>query len=157
MIDFSPAARAQFNLSSAPDPALLLLEISHPDLVDPVRVVNNLEDVVSNGDTFTACAFNLVPPSDLAQGQPRATLTVDNVGKVLTSWIENSSGGEGATVRIMWILYSDPDTIEFEVTMYLYDVAMDMFRVTGTLAFEDWLNRPGVTLTYRPDTAPGIF
>lgn len=156
-IDYSAAAKKQLNATSANDPILLLLEIDHPDLASILRVTNNNEDVTHLTNVFTALPFEITPPDDLSQGQPRAQLVVDNVGRVMTQWIEDSGGGDGATVRLIQILHSDPDTIEWEVTMNLYNVSMDMLRVTGTLAFEDFLNMPGVTVTYRPETAPGLF
>ena len=37
---------------SAPEAPLVLLEIDHEELASPVRVVNDTQDVVSNGNTY---------------------------------------------------------------------------------------------------------
>ena len=52
---------------------------------------------------------------------------------------------------------SDPATVEWEITMDLNNLSMTMLEVTGELSFDDLLNKPGVTLVYRPNVAPGLF
>jgi hypothetical protein len=96
-------------------------------------------------------------PDDREGQMPRAELMIDNVGKDLVEPLEASNGGEGATVRIMEVLRSDPDTIEWEATLDLKSVRFVQMEVTGALGYEDILNRPAVLLAYRPDVAPGLF
>lgn len=136
---------------------LLLLEITHPDLAAPVRIVNDNQDLVSNGNTFLACAFRAALPDDISQGQPRATLAIDNVGSVLTQWIESSGGGEGAQVRMMQALRSDPDTLEIDITLGITDIKMNAVEVTGTLSYDDLLNMPGIAMQFRPENTPGLY
>jgi len=145
------------NDTGAPEAPLILLEINHPDLTTPIRVVNDRQDLVSNGNTFIAMAFRAALPSEPEKGLPKARLAMDNVGKELVTWIDGSNGGEGATVRMMQVLRSNPDNLEVDITMDLSDVTMDSLEVTATLGFEDLLNRPAVMLSYRPDKAPGVF
>lgn len=136
---------------------IVLLEISHADLVTPVRVVNDNSDVVHNGDTFLALAFRITMPDDLKESPPRASLAVDNIGKELVSWLEMSNGGEGATCRMIQILRSNPNVVEWETTLNLNNVGMNSREVSGNLGYEDLLNRPGLPIVYRPDVAPGLF
>jgi hypothetical protein len=82
---------------------------------------------------------------------------VDNVGRVLTDWIDSSKGGRGATARFIQVLPSDPDTIEWDLTMNLDNIEMDALRVRGELTFDDLLNLPAVAVTYRPEVAPGLY
>lgn len=154
---YSDAFKANINAVAETEAPLVLLEITHPGLAEPVRVVNDNQDIVSRGFRFVALAFQIVLPDDLEEGLPKATLAVDNVGRELTQWIEESRGGAGATVRIMQVLRSQPDVIEWDVTLDLSNVRMDAATVQGTLSYEDLLNRPAVTLFYRPETAPGVF
>jgi hypothetical protein len=44
-----------------------LLEISHPQLAVPIRICNDTQDIVSNGNTFTAMGFRVSLPDDIAQ------------------------------------------------------------------------------------------
>jgi len=145
------------NSTGAAEAPLIALEITHPDLVTPIRVVNDNQDLVHLTETFVAMAFRIDLPTDEDRGLPQARLAVDNVGREMMQWLEASDGGAGAKVRIIQLLRSAPDTVEWEITMDLSNVKATMLEVTGRLGFEDLLNRPGVTLTYRPDTAPGLF
>lgn len=155
--NYSAAYMETVRRTSADEAPLILLDITHPGLTEPARVVNDTADVVSFGNTYTALAFDIALPDDPEEGLPRAMLAIDNVGRVLTQWIESSNGGRGAKVRIMQILRSNPNVIEWEVTLDLSNVRLDAQRITGTLSYEDLLNRPAVMLWYRPETAPGIF
>lgn len=156
-MDLSTAARKKVNSTVASELPLQLLEIDHPDLLAPARIVNDTQDITHNGNVFTALGFKLTLPDDLSQGTPRANLTVDNVGRELTDFIESSAGGKDATVRIILVLRSDPNTIEWEITMSLDNVSLSMTAVSGQLGFDDMLNRPASTVTYTPVVAPGIF
>lgn len=155
--NYSNAWKETTNSTGAAEAPLLMLEIEHVDLAEPIRVVNDAQDLVHNGDTFVALAFGATLPDDLEQGEPRAVLTVDNVGRELTEWLELSGGGRGATVRMIQVLRSAPDVVEWEVTMDLNDVRVNLADVSGTLTFDSLINLPGIALTYRPDVAPGIF
>jgi len=143
--------------SNAKELPLTLLEITHSGLAIPVRVVNDTQDITVNGSVYSAMAFRATLPDDLSQGQPRARLAIDNVGRELTSWIESTGGGKDAEVRLMQVLRSDPDVLEIDITLGLDDVSMTQIEVSGVLSFDDILNRPAVTVNYRPEIAPGLF
>jgi len=83
---------------------LTLLEIYHNELTAPIRVVSDNKDFVLNGKTFTALRFGIKLPVDKEKQKPRVTLTMDNVGRVLTDFIDQTNGGRGAQVRIMHVL-----------------------------------------------------
>jgi hypothetical protein len=153
----SAAYHRTINATSADESPLLLLEIDHPDFSQPIRVVNDTQDLVSNANTYVGIFFHCKLPDDREGQMPRAELMIDNVGKDLVEPLEASNGGEGATVRIMEVLRSDPDTIEWEATLDLKSVRFVQMEVTGALGYEDILNRPAVLLAYRPDVAPGLF
>lgn len=154
---YSAAFRRNINATSAQESPLILLEISHPSLGAPIRVVNDAQNLNSNGQTFVALAFDIVLPDD-AEGQlPSARLRLDNAGKDLVEPLEASGGAEGATVRVMQVLRSDPDTIEWETQLDLRGVEMSNLDVNADIGYEDILNRPAIALTYRPDVAPGLF
>lgn len=150
------ALRRELNATSGTAP-LLLLEISHPDLPAPIRVVRDTLDVTHDGEVFTAMAFDARIPDDLEGQNPRAELVMDNVGREVSAWIEASGGGQGATVRMIVIRRDDPDVIEWEVTLDLSNTFMNQSVIRGSLGFDNLLAQPGVTITYRPEVAPGLF
>ena len=96
-------------------------------------------------------------PDDFDGRLPKASLSIDNVGRELTTWLESSGGGRGATCTIRLVMREAPDVIEYEITMDLVNLGIDWRTVTGQLGYEDLLNRPAVRLQIRQDTAPGLF
>ncbi|HHJ11888.1 MAG TPA: DUF1833 domain-containing protein [Chromatiales bacterium] len=155
--NYSGPFQETINAVSASEAPLVLLEISHPGLTQPIRVVNDNQDLTHQGNVFTAMAFRFIPPDDLENGMPRAQVVMDNVGRELVTWLESSNGGEGATLRAIQVLRSNPDQIEWEATLDLSNLSIDQLQVRGTLGYEDILNLPGVMVRYRPETAPGLF
>lgn len=153
----SQAARQNINATSADEPLLVLLEIAHPALAIPVRVVNDTQDITVGGELFQACPFSISLPDDVDQQLPQAKLEIDNIGRELTQWLEASGGGQGATCRIIQLLRSSSDIIEFDITMDLTGINVTQMTVSGQLGFVDTLNQPAVAERYDPLTAPGLF
>lgn len=155
--NYSPQFKSTLAEVSAEEAPLYLLEISHPALTSPVRVVNDLQDVTSNGNPFIACPFRYVLPDDFEGQLPKARLAVDNVGRDLMYWIETTGGGHGSTVNMMQIMRSRPDVVEWSINMNLYNVVCTMKEITAELGFDNLFAKPAISLQYRPDTAPGVF
>lgn len=141
---------------SSSDLAVVLLEITHPDMPSPARVVRDTQDLVSNGNVFLACGFDFTLPDD-GVSTPRAALVVDNVGRELMSWIEASKGGRGAEVRLMVVLRATPDVIEADYNLGLERIVVDQAKVNGDLGYGNLLDLPAVAVRYDPRTSPGNF
>lgn len=154
---YSAKYRETVNAVSARESRLLLLQIDHPDLAAPIRVVSDTQDVTCRGSLYQALAFSCSVPDD-QQGQlPQARLEMDNVGRDLTQWLEASQGGLGASATLMEILRSEPDVIEWSITMDMTGMSITPQKVTASLSFLDTLNQQAVAVQYRPSTAPGLF
>ena len=154
---YSAEYKSTLAATSAPEAPLTLLEINHPDLLQPVRVVNDNQNVTSNGVEYIACAFRCDLPDDFENQLPKATLAIDNVGKELMYWVETTGGGQGSTVRFIQIMRSRPDQIEWEITLNLTNVKATVSEVTGDLGYTNIFTRPAITMRFDPFTAPGIF
>ncbi len=154
---YSATLQRKHNATAGDEVARILLEISNPALAQPIRVVNDSDDLVHLGNTFVAYGFDCELPDDTQGKLPRARLVIDNAGEDLTQWLEASRGGCGTSVHFMQVLRSAPDTIEWEITLDLTNVEVDWVTVAGELGFEDLMNRPAVAVSYRPSTAPGLF
>lgn len=137
--------------------ALQLLEIDHPALGTPIRLVNDTDDVTSNGDDFTATAFQARLPDEPEQGLPRAVLDVDNVSRQVGDWVDQTAGGKGATFRFMEVRPDDPDTVESDITLTCRGSHWARGALHFDLGYEDVLNLAGVAVSYRPEIAPGLF
>ena len=143
---------------SAPERRLLTaLEIAHPAIADPVRVVNDTIERTIEGNRYVALRFDARLADDVDGQAPQAELAIDNVGRALTQWVEATGGGVGATVRVMQVLDIDDPPVEWEVTLDVAGMAVDQERVTARLGFDPLLGRSAVTLRHDPQTSPGLF
>jgi len=136
---------------------LILLEINHPTLAEPVRIVNDVQDVISQGNNYIACPFRVALPDDQDQQYPQARLQIDNVGRELTYWLEQSRGGDGATCRLVQVLRDYPDDWEADYLLNLTGLSVDQLTVSGTLSFTNPMDLPAVGMQYRPETVPELF
>ena len=157
MRSYSSLLKRKHNATGWDEVARILLEISNAALAQPIRVVNDTQDLVSNGDTFVAYGFDAELPDDTQGKLPRARLVIDNVGEDLTEWLDASRGGAETSVRFMQVMRSAPNVIEWEITLELTNVEVDWVTVAGELGFEDLMNLPAVAVSYRPEVAPGLF
>lgn len=149
--------RALAQSVSAPEVPLVLLEIAHALLAEPMRIVNDVQDVISNGQRYTAGSFRFVWPDDQDKQTPRAQLQIGNTRGEVGALFERTHGARGAVLTVTQILRSAPDFVEDRLVLDLSNVEVTASVVTGQLGYDDVLNRPGTPYTYRPETAPGIF
>lgn len=149
--------KANLNTIVANEHPLVLLEISHSNLPDSIRLVNDKKDLVSNGFNYMACPFELSLPDENDGQLPRATLEITNIGRALTVWIERTIGGMDAMVEVSLVLRSNPNFIEWNILMDLANVQMDIEKISAQLVFDDFLNRPAVPIIYNVEKAPGLY
>ena len=147
--------RAQRELS--PDDVILTaIEITHPDLTSPVRVVNDQVDRTIGGETYVALRFDARLADDVEGQVPRAELVVDNVGRPLVQWIEAAGGAAGATVRVLQFI-AGVDDPEWDVTVKAAEIHVGQTQIRITLGYEFLLGRRAVRVRHDPETSPGIF
>ncbi len=135
---------------------LVLLTISHDDLAQPIRVVNNQENITSNGNLFVAFPFEIELPGSGGNSLPEVTLRIDNVDRQIVQAIRSISGAPTVTLEV--IMASTPDVIEagpYEFT--LRNATYDALAVEGRLQFKDILNEPYPADSFTPSGFPGLF
>lgn len=153
MRTISTDGRAALYASQTDDVWLQLLTIEHDDIVTPIRLANNTEDVISRGDTYTAFAFELSLP---ATAQESVELTVDNVTRELVEEVRSIDTPLTITMEI--VRAADPDTVEAGPFEYQSrSVEYDVQRMRFTLAYEPILQEPFPAYTYTPIDYPGLF
>ena len=130
------------------------LEIKHPDVISPVRAVNDTGSHVIDGEIFVGARFSARLADDADGQAPRAELVIDNVGNVLTQWVELSDGGNGATVKLMQIV---DGAVEWSVELDVVGMRVSTQSVTARLGFDPMLHRPAVQIRHDPDHSPGLF
>ena len=135
---------------------LILLAISHADMSETLRFVNNTEDVVSGGETYTAFPFAIDLPSDTEDSLPSVQLVIDNIDRSIIE--ELRSIDSAPTIAVSVILSSAPDTIECgPLSFSLKSIDYDAKVITAQLGFEDILNEPFPAGTFTPTDFPGLF
>lgn len=134
------------------------VEIRHPDLVAPLRAVNDVRDLELEGERYLAVPFALRLADDSEEQPPRAELRLDNVGRIVTAPIAATSGGEGAAVTVSEVLVADgAASVEWTQTIGVGGVTMDDRSVVLRLGFERLIGRPAVAVRHDPGTSPGLF
>jgi hypothetical protein len=135
---------------------LFLLTLDHDDFVTPIRVVNNYDDVVSGGDTYTAYPFLFSLPEEYEDSLSQVDLVITNVDRLLVDNVRTISSPITITLEIA--LADSPDTIEAgPFTMKMREVKYDALRLTGTCSFQDILNEAYPEGSYTPKDYPGLF
>lgn len=138
------------------DSFLVLLEIDHADLADPLRFVNNTEDVTSNGESYTAFPFDISLPTDSDESPPRARLVIDNVSREIGEVIRDLD--TAPTITIYVIRMDDFDAVEITLPSFtLRNVQYDVMQVSGELELEDLTREPFPARTFSPAEFPGLL
>ena len=135
---------------------LFLVVVSHDDWAEPLRLVNNNEDISSGGNVYSAFPVEIELPKEDAEQIAKTSIRICNVDRQITAALRELQTPPMVSVSI--ILGSTPDTVEagpFEFE--LQDYSYDQFTVTGTLAYEDVLNEPLPSHTFNPSHFPGLF
>ena len=148
--------RIAANAVAPDDDVLEALVLTHPVMAAPVRVVNDAEDHIIGGQTYTGLRITVVWPDQSENSRPRARLAVDNVGYVLTQWIELARGLTGGQAQLIRALAST-GAVEQSVTLDVSGASIDRDVVVVDLGFGLTLGAPAVTLRWTPTTAPGLF
>jgi phage-related protein len=136
---------AEKNLMHSPEPWLILLEITLTD-VGPtiIRLVKNTEDIVYDGNTWTAFPFKLSIVESNSKGQiPQVTLKVCNITRLLTPYLESLDGGIGSTIKVIVVNNGllDEDYSELELEFSVMDCNADAYWVMWILGMANPLNR----------------
>ena len=155
---FTPPTARLLNAVVPADQLLCLLEIDHPDLPDPVRVVNDTNNYTGPGGfAYIGAPFRFTLPDESDRQSPRSKLQVDNVGRLLMDWVEASQGGSGATVRLMLVRAGAPTYIEDEYIFGMRNVTASSKVISADLGFENLLDVPAVAIRHDLAHSPGLF
>jgi len=154
--DTSLTFREAINAQETDEAFLILLEIDHDELSEPIRVTSDGVNTVSNGETYIAYPFDLSLPDDPEQGVSVAQLTIDNVHRVIVESLRAISTAPKVTIRV--VLGSNPDVVEAEFPNFeLQQVQYDAMTVTGQLTLRTFFQEPYPGDAFLPSTFPGVF
>lgn len=135
---------------------IVLIQFTHAPTSETYRAALNNENVVSNGEVYTATWFDIQLP-EIANRSPQGTqVSIDNVDMRLIGLLRRITQPLQVEVRV--VLASTPDVIELEfLDLVLREADWDVSVVTGTLASEDPLNQAFPSHQYDPRSFQGLF
>lgn len=154
--NLSTSAINAMNAAQTGDVFLTLLTLDHASLDTPIRVVNNNEDITSNGNTFIAYPFEIIWADDRQDAPPRAKLSIDNVDRILIETIRSITSAVNVSVQI--VRDADPDTIEAEIeNLLLKNITGNTYVIEGDLISNQFLTEGFPAHRFAPHNFPGIF
>lgn len=154
------------------------LEISHPTLPEPVRLVIEEGEKISDDPPihgrmlrleetapanagelvpFVSCAVTATLPAATEKEAPEMALSIDNVPGELMEALERAvTTDEPIGVIYREYLDSDPDTVHFSLDgLTLRRVTATMYRIEGRAGFLDLYNRQFLT-DYTAEAFPSL-
>lgn len=162
----SAGAVAALTAQQTPSAVLYGVAIDHASLDAPRLFVANTEDIVADGDTYTAAPFQVQLPEQAEGKLPRVQLTIDNVGASvhndLTSILRSIS--EPVSVDLFVFFVADPvgaaRPIEASIEqgplrLYTQQALFTEQAIILTLGLEDVLNITIPGLSFTPAIVPG--
>ena len=155
--NLSTTFKTNLNLVSGGDYHIVLIEIDHATLSEPIRLVNDFEAIRSNGFDYIPCPYNINLINDAENERPKVTLSISNIGKELTNLIEKTQGARGAKVSLKLIQKSVPNNIDYNVEMDFLNIAVTAIDVTGELSLDSILDKKAVAEFYTPVRFAGLF
>lgn len=157
MAEFSDNFKINVNKLNADQAVLACLEIRHPFISDPIRIVNDSIKLISNGETYLPMGFDLKRHDDIEGELPKCSITFQNVGRILTKWIDSSGGGSKATFDVLLIRRSDPDNIEEQIRFEIQNCTTTSESITFTLVIQNNLIKRAMNYFFDKKRAPGLF
>lgn len=135
---------------------LWLLTIEHAASSTIFRLVNDLDDITSRGNVYSAFPFQFALPEDDGETLPTIQINVDNVSLELIEIIRTY--GSGITITAEIILASNPDDVEYSIEdLSLVDATYNSQSITLTAQIQDLLNQRFPADDFLPRTFPGMF
>ena len=155
----SSALKISMTAQQTGEVLLAICQISHASIVGgPLRVVNDLQDFVSNGQTYSAFPFQVTLPADGEEGRPSVRLVLDNVDRSMIAAIRGIPPSSPPTVQVDLVLASQPDVIEISFpNLTLRNVDYDQFVIEGDLALDEDDREPIPYQSFTPQLFPGLF
>ncbi len=154
MRDFSDAITAGMLAESSGAILLECAEIDHADLDAPFLIVANNQDIMHDGDLYTACPFEIAYPYDNDGSGGVGRMVLPNPDQWLTSAIRSLEGPLSVTFRQVSatdLTASPPvfDTLErATLPMLLVEATIESDAVHLTLHQSDMLDRAFPAGTY---------
>lgn len=147
------------NAQETKEVLLALITITHDSIVGgPLRLVQDLQDLTSNGNVYTAFPFQVTLPNDSDEGVLQVKLVIDNVDRQIAQAIRTMPPSSPPTVQIDLVIASQPDVVEMSIVgLTLRNVSGDAFQIEGDLRIDEEDLIPFPEGAFTPQDFPGMF
>lgn len=151
--EISSVAREQIQSSNVTHVALVLLEIDHPDMAAPIRVVNNNENIVYDGNEYLATSFRFTPPAQEGNELRDASVSISNVDRRFVQTLRSVSSPP--TIKAIVVLVGETvekeaGPWEFILAQANYDADVIQGVLTQRIFFKDRLSTIRVNVNNFP-------
>lgn len=121
-----------------------------------ILLVNNMEDIVSRGQKYTAYPFDISLPVEDGSKALALTIKIDNVDQVLIEAIRGFL--EPPVMKLELVLSSDLNTVEKKIDfLRLSNVEYDQLQIRGQLKPNNVLGNSFPASSYDPAQFPALF
>jgi hypothetical protein len=134
---------------------VVLVEIDHPMLVEPIRIVND-DTAVSHGGFTWKVGYAIIKLPSTGEADRSASLTIQNVDNRIGLAAQRLVGP--ATVKFRIVRTDNPSVIEVEYPkMKLSDIRGDANSIEANLDSNHSKSEPYPYVTVNKDVAPGVY
>lgn len=155
----SAVFKAAANAQETGEVLVALITITHSSIIGgPLRLVQDLKDMTSNANVYTAFPFEIRLPDDTDDGPAKVLLTIDNVDRSIMVALRTMPPSSPPTVTVELVLASQPNVVEISIqNMTLRSISGDAVQIEGELRMdeEDLTTFPEGSFT--PSQFPGLF
>ena len=140
-----------------PGGPLELLEVTNPGFSEPMRICNDVEDVVSQGIAYIGIRFRFTLPEDAEGSNPQLRLQLDNVGRGITDELERRQPGSVTMAKLIVVDRTAPDVHAHTYYLPLTNVSVTPTVATATASADYWMRQSACKQVADPHHLPGIF
>ncbi len=138
------------------DQAVLILVTINDGTGTPLRLVNNIKDVVSRTNTFTAFPMSIDVSPDDGDTLQTVQLTIDNASLEMVDWVRTLTNP--VPVIIETVFSGSLDTVELSLTnLVIRNIKYNTTSITANLMADDDLNQQIPSDTYNSYDFAGLF
>lgn len=148
-------AHAELIARESADPLIPLVTLTHPLWAEPQRMALDVNEVVSDGETYLPAAFDLRVVSD-DDGPTKAVLAVPNVGRELAEMVQDIASYPECTIEVVALSHPD-DPIYRASRLELTNINMGIVTISGDLRGKDFTSEPCGTKRVTPGRFPAFF
>lgn len=162
--NLTDAIKEAYIVAPSNDVVLETLQFIHPSLAEDIFLVLNREDLVLQiegavSKTFIGTAFRFTLPAAGDNGIQELTLTMDNVDRRITDFINTvKASAEPVVVKYRPYLSSDYNTPQMDppLTLNLTGIRLTLLEATGKATFVDIVNRKAPSELYTRARFPSL-